>query len=101
MPKKPCNRCFKGPHQNPAKCRAREAVCYHCHKKGHYSRQCFQRNKTADLKDEDENLDGLVLDAVTYQQGRSWTISVSLQGSSTVFKIDTGAETTVITPKTF
>ncbi len=42
------------------------------------------------------------LDTLTSQQeGRSWTITISLQGTPVTFKIYTGAEATVITQETF
>lgn len=39
---KPCGRCGKSYH-NRDKCPAKDATCYKCQKKGHFSSQCFSK----------------------------------------------------------
>ena len=42
---KHCSRC--GGHPHPLdKCPAREAVCYRCQKRGHYSARCFSNSNS-------------------------------------------------------
>ena len=91
-----CSRCGKGPH-NRQKCPAAEAVCHTCQKKGHYSSQCFSKSvANVSISSEDEN-DTAYLNTVTLQSGsKSWNCNVVINGQKIPFKLDTGAEVTVV-----
>ena len=45
---KPCGRCGKG-HHGKDKCPAKEATCFKCQKKGHFSSQCFSKRTATQL----------------------------------------------------
>ena len=106
--KKRCTRCGGG-HLRQDKCPAKEVICHNCHKKGHYSQQCFHRENppksdVADIREEDEeeDLDGIFLDMVsTGGQKSNWKTQLTLQDKSDDFKIDTGADATIISENTF
>ena len=106
--KKRCTRCGGG-HLRQDKCPAKEVICHNCHKKGHYSQQCFHRENppksdVADIQEEDEeeDLDGIFLDMVsTGGQESNWKTQLTLQDKSVDFKRNTGAEATVISENTF
>ena len=97
--------CCGGGHLRQDKCPAKEVICHNCHKKGQYSQQCFHRKNppksdVADIREEDEDPDGIFLDMVsTGGQESNWKTQLTLQDIN--FKIDTGAEATVISENTF
>ena len=106
--KKRCTHCGGG-HLRQDKCPANKVICHNCHKKGHYSRQCFHRENppksdVADIREEDEeeDLDGIFLDIVsTGGRESNWKTQLTLQDKSVDFKRNTGAEATVISENTF
>ena len=98
-----CSRCGRGPHSRQ-QCPARDAECHNCKKKGHYSAKCFQRtiadvDVTANVIAEKEtdlydmaNLN-TVLDS---EKDTTWSCTVLLNDQEVKFKLDTGADVTVI-----
>ena len=101
---KQCSRCGKGPHPRQS-CPARDAVCHNCKKKGHYSSQCFSAKSGTGVTKTNTVYDTLYdtsyLTAVAAGQSTtSWTTTVALNGHETAFKLDTGAEVTVISDST-
>ena len=107
---KHCSRC--GGHPHPLdKCPAREAVCYRCQKRGHYSARCFSNSvpKIAGVatdvveaaEDEPEPTAYLDVGAVnTESRGNSWTTTIRINKADLTFKLDTGAEVTAISDQT-
>jgi len=84
-------------------------------RKGHYASQCFSKTvklPTDELTvdestllslDDGLSLDSAFLDAVTTGSNKTWnaTILMSKLPTKVVFKLDTGAEATAITDKTY
>ena len=91
---KQCTRCGKEQHPRD-KCPAKEATCHKCQKKGHYSAHCFTKS-LSEVKITDN-----FLDTVSTSGETSWLITVQLEGKETSFKLDTGAEVTAVSEKTF
>lgn len=104
-PQHKCSRCGKGPHPRYS-CPASKSVCHACGKMGHYSSQCFTKT-VGDVKltyssDESEGEDVSYLNTVNAEKASTaWCTSVSINGQSKLFKLDTGAEVTVISDKTY
>ena len=97
---KQCSRCGKGPHPRQS-CPAKEVVCHNCKKEGHYSSQCFSKSVN-EVTETDTGYDTSYLTAVTGGQSTSsWTTTVAVNGHELVFKLDTGADVTVISDDTF
>ena len=101
-----CTRCGYSRHQRHEKCPAEDSVCHGCNNKGHYSSQCFFKNrKKANLDNLEDNVDDLddiaFLDVVSGNQKSTWTATVSLEGKQVQFKLDTGAAVTAITEETY
>ena len=94
-----CSRCGKGPHtrqQSPA----RDAECHNCKRKGHYSAQCFHK-AVAEVtippeSDVTDYYDVAYLNPVSSGQTTMWNCTVQLNDHEVPFKVDTGAEVTVI-----
>ena len=90
-PQKPqCKQC--GHERHPAKkCPAKNATCYKCNRKGHFSSQCF--SKTAAASTHKVSLDSAFLGAVTSQQEPAWTATVLL-GKTKILRTDNGLQHT-------
>ena len=98
--RKKCTRCGRGPHFKQH-CPAREAICHRCKKKGHYKSQCFSNVAEVTEDSSTELGDTSFLDAVSGKRSStSWNESLLVNGQSVIFKVDTGAEVSVITEET-
>lgn len=101
-----CYRCGKSPPHGKGQCPAREAVCHRCGGKGHYQSVCRTKQigrsvKTvmieSDSETDDTFLGTITVDAAEDSLGVApWTTTLVLNGSRVNFKIDTGADVTVI-----
>jgi len=97
-----CSRCGKGPHPRQS-CPAREAVCHNCKKKGHFSTQCFAKSVGGVMvpPTDAEVIDTAYLNTLESERAKtSWITTVVIDGKEMSFKLDTGAEVTVISDKT-
>ena len=102
-----CPRCGREPHSRIS-CPAKEAVCHNCKKRGHYSSQCFKKtvsDVTITTASEDsrdsEYVDTSFLDTVDAESHSSWKVTVLVNNQPVLFKIDTGAEVSVISENIF
>ena len=60
---------------------------------------CRSKSKTVATILEDVNEDGLYLNTIENNStDTAWNVEISVQGVSTTFKLDTGAEVTAISP---
>ena len=112
QPCKPCMRCGKPRHPTPDKCPALSVTCHKCQRKGHYASQCLSKTVApspaatpaaaqeveVELSDSEEDT---FLGAVNSDRGTVWRTNVKLQGREIVFKMDTGAEVTVISDSVY
>ena len=102
-----CTRCGKEAHARE-KCPAKDATCHRCNRKGHYSSQCFSK-RVAEVEGENEqekfepasNLDTAFLNTMSSEQEKSWSINLQMEEKEVCFKMDTGAEVTAISEKTY
>ena len=103
-----CTRCGKGAHPRN-QCLAKDVICHSCKKKGHYKSQCFTARTIGDVtaangqpqENSEEYNDFAYLDAVLSKQTNAWTKTIRVQGKKVHFKMDTGAEVTAISRKTW
>ncbi len=79
--------------------------CYKCNRKGHYGTQCIAKTKVpkqpAAAEEVQANENPAFLGTVSATQGCAWSQKVKVQDTEVTFKLDTGAEVTVISDKTF
>ena len=97
-----CTRCGKGPHPAGARCPARSANCHRCNRKGHYESQCFSKTvASASELTESVTEEPIFLGAISEEQNSPWQISILVENKPVQFKLDTGAQVTAITERTY
>ena len=98
-----CTRCGQTPSHGKAKCPAREAICHKCKKKGHFKALCRstvsvnQLNANSQEQFEADSFLGAI-DTVT-DSSKPWIADILVNGELIQFKVDTGADVTVIPEK--
>ena len=94
-----CTRCGKSPPHKRAQCPANEVLCHKCGKKGHYKHCCKSKVTIKEVTQDsgEETFLGTVT-AVTDAVGTHspWMVDVKLNSQNFEFKVDTGADVTVI-----
>ncbi len=97
-----CTRCGGSLHKRDS-CPAKEATCFKCHNKGHYSSRCFTKSVSAVQATEMSALDDAFLDTVTTDPDlqASWTAEVRVGSKDLMFKLDTGADVTAISDEAY
>ena len=105
------SKCFwcLGPRHQKQACPARESTCNKCHKKGHWARACRSEPGTtveavgfSEELYESAFLGKLAeMDAIQGEAGQSWTAKIKVNGQLLDFKVDTGADVTVIPPSLY
>ena len=92
-----CRRCGSGTHPRHL-CPAMEATCFKCNRRGHYSSQCLSTTvatiSVAPPQPQEEDIK--FLDTIEGAQENIWEIKVLVEDKLIIFKVDTGAEVTVI-----
>ena len=81
---------------------ARKANCFKCNRNGHFGSQCLSATVSAQEVEVDSGEEHEVfLGAVGNSNNKSWFTKIGLQGNDVAFKLDTGAEVTVISEEVF
>jgi len=101
QPSATCFRCGQASHSR-MQCPARDQVCHRCKKKGHFQKLCKSKAVPKGVREVQEDseddfmgavhADSEAIDAVH----NPWVTSVNLNKRAITFKIDTGADVTVI-----
>ncbi len=84
------------------KCPAIGAECRRCHKKGHWKRMC-KTKLVHEVMREERQSDSFYLGSVQ-QMGKStetWIVNLTIGNTPVAFKIDTGADVTIMSEQTF
>ncbi|XP_052799445.1 uncharacterized protein LOC128231064 [Mya arenaria] len=100
-----CQRCGNTPGHPRNKCPAKDAMCRKCQKVGHFQKKCrstvgaVNEASNTEHSDEDESFLGTVRASTTTDP---WKVTLTVNDEADVtFKIDTGADVTVIPEKLF
>ena len=91
----PSNRCYrsgKSPGHVRKNCPAKTAIFHKCSKKGHWATVCKSSQTVGEIEE-----DYAFLGAIGTERNEDlWTVDLTLNNSLVRFKIDTGADVTVI-----
>ena len=97
---KKCYRCGNSPTHKREECPAINATCLKCKKRGHYASKCkskIVRSVDEEIQSGTSDEDCYFLGAVEGDKSQAkWSVNLSLGKANTRFKIDTGADVTVI-----
>ena len=97
-----CTRCGKGSHSKMT-CPARNAVCHNCKKQGHYQIQYFSKTigEVSMPPSMPEIQEEAYLNTVNSStDGNTWSCIVKVDETPPSFKLDIGAEVTLVTEAT-
>ena len=93
---KKCSRCGYAWHKKFSDCPAKNEECNSCHQKGHFWRMCRVK-KTVRHVQEDSDEDHVFLGSVTEINAvDDWHTDLKVDDKSVKFRIDTGADVSVI-----
>ena len=99
-----CYRCANSPPHKQEECPASEATCPKCKKIGHYATQCQTKNVRSIEEEDSEisSLDDYFLGSIeSDEKQRKWSVELMLGYTPVKFKIDTGADVTVISEEIY
>ena len=94
-PPSTCTRCGRSPLHNKSECPAKDEQCHQCGKRGHFKRMCRNPPRVNTIQQE------AFLGEVKAKKDSQWMVELLLNGSPVSFKVDTGADMTVVPEKTF
>ena len=91
-----CGQCG-GTHAK-GRCPARGQTCRSCKKKNHFAKVCRTvREVREDTSDDDE----FCIDSVISDKSKPWVVTLNICDTSIPFKIDTGADISIISSQTY
>uniref|UniRef100_A0A3B4U8Y0 ribonuclease H n=1 Tax=Seriola dumerili TaxID=41447 RepID=A0A3B4U8Y0_SERDU len=94
-----CGRCGKPRHSEERRCPALQSKCNKCHRKGHWERECHSK-AVSEITEGEKQI--YFLGEVGREDSQdNWTVSLTICDKPIAFKIDTGADATVINEKIF
>ena len=103
-----CSRCGKSPLHAKQECPARDVECHKCHKIGHFMKFCRTKMGLKEVTEgQDSSSDDKFLGTVTIGTAKSptdsdpWKVQLNLNNRSLDFKVDTGADVTVIPERSY
>ena len=103
-----CTRCGRDKHKNPEDCRALHESCRACGRTGHYEDFCFSKTKSKQSKSKVRHMYGdeddlPILGSVESEINTvdSWHAELLVNSQKMSFRIDTGADVTVIPDRCF
>ena len=103
-----CKRCGGNNHPRD-KCPAKDSICHKCSVKGHWAKFCSSKPKInevyvdSDVEDDQEFLGSVEEhesdDSIDSVKSKPWITHVRVNGINVTFKVDSGADVTVISYK--
>jgi len=92
-----CSRCGKSPAHGRSQCPAKEATCLKCKNKGHYQAVCrSERGTVNSLDDNDSYLGAVYSKEINSVAANPWKVVIAVNEIKIEFKLDTGADVSVI-----
>ena len=101
-----CSRCGQSPKHDKKSCPAKDSICHRCHKNGNFKTVCRSKKLVREVLVSDDSQDEFL--GVIHSETDSlssteapWTTNLELNGRNVEFKIDTGADVTVISEQEY
>lgn len=103
-----CSRCGRN-HTDVEQCPAKGKKCNKCNKIGHFAAACFSKTAVQEITETDED-DTVFLGSVDLKQSKDallaedeplWRTTLTLADTPVSFKIDSGADTSVMSEATY
>ena len=106
-PNKPCGRCGFATHTGP-QCPANGRTCKKCGKRGHFAPACRSKKvnemvleEVSDYTNRVSTHDKYFLGEVQSAEKSAWVVNLNMEEKTVPFKIDTGADISVVTEETW
>ena len=101
-----CERCGYFTEHKRDKCPAKDAKCHKCSKHGHFAKWCRTPNAANNVnevqaEDSDSSDSEIFLGEVTSKEQKPWIAVVTVDGHGVTFKLDCGADVTVLPSKIY
>lgn len=107
-PQENCGRCGRQRHKYGEVCPARDAMCNRCHRKGHFKLCCRSKTvKEVVVYDQEEDSDEFFIGKVGVgakdesDSVEKWTVKLKVHSKDIPFKIDTGADVSIISKEIY
>ena len=103
--RRPSTQCYRcgGAFQRGHQCPAANAICHKCNRRGHFQEFCRSTYRVQEILDDEstqEEAQGTAFLGAVQERGieinQPWRITISVNETPVVFKVDTGADVTVI-----
>ena len=104
-----CMRCGRN-HAEGEQCPAKGKKCMKCNKIGHFAAACYSKTAVQEITEADEDEDTVFLGSVELKQSKDallaedeplWRTTLTLADMPVSFKIDSGANTSVMSEATY
>ena len=102
----PCGRCGRN-HNQRETCPAKGQTCLKCKKKNHFQKMCKTKVHEVQIdqnSDEDSvyvEEDSFNVDSIIVDEAKAWFTNLKINGVEVRFKLDCGADVSIISEKTF
>lgn len=95
-----CVWCGRTPAHIKNQCPARDLACNQCQKKGHYAKVC-RSGVLNEVNTAESDEEGIAFLGTVSSDGEPWLINLDVNEHTALFKIDTGADVTVLSEDEF
>ena len=101
-----CERCGNPKNHNRQSCPAKDAKCHKCSKQGHFAKWCHaslppSKVYEVEAAESSSSDSDIFLGEVVSKQEKPWTADVTINSHRVTFKLDCGADVTVLPSKIF
>ena len=97
---KVCFRCGKGPPHPRLQCPAKNSICHNCKNKGHFKAMCWTKSTVSTVNSCDKP-DAFLGTVHSVEKDNPWMVDLEVNNRNLKFKMDTGADVTVLPLKQY
>ena len=100
---KVCFRCGKGPPHPRLQCPAKNSICHNCKNKGHFKAMCRTKStvSTVSTVNSSDKPDAFLGTVRSVEKGKPWMVDLEVNNRNLKFKMDMGADVTVLPLKQY